>query len=122
MRTNAVVGAILACLAATGLTAPSASADVASKYGLFTVGGEDLRVGSTYTIYLGDLHGYRPVGVVEMEADTHDTVDRLVHVVDNVIGLKIRWTPRTAGVRTLVLAPSGDADGPVFDWVRVRVR
>ncbi|MEV6101516.1 hypothetical protein [Nocardia sp. NPDC051981] len=122
MKAIAVVGATLACLCATGLTAPAASADVTSNYGLFTVGGEDLRVGSTYTIYLGDLRGYRSVGLVEKEANPHDTIDRLVHMVDNVIGLKISWTPRTAGVRTIVLSPSGDADGPVIDWARVRVR
>lgn len=121
MKTIAVVGATLACLCATGLTAPSASADVTSKYGSFTVVGEDLRVGSTYTVYVEDLRGYPSVGLVEKEANDNQTVDRLVHL-GPVWGLKISWTPRTAGVRTLILSSSGHADGPAIDWVRVRVR
>ncbi|MCC3316790.1 hypothetical protein [Nocardia africana] len=121
MKTIAILGATLACLCAAGMAAPTAAADVTSKYGLMTVCGEDLRVGSTYTIYLGDLRGYQSVGVVEKEANPHDTVDKLVHLVDNAMGTKVSWTPRTAGVRTIILSPTGDADGPVIDWVRVSV-
>lgn len=75
----------------------------------------------TGDVYVGDLRGYSSVGLVEQEANDNQTVDKLVHL-GPVWGLKISWTPRTAGVRTLIFISSGHYDGSAIDWVRVRVR